>query len=296
MWNTIMMPRNQRLRKTILLAIILIVICTSYFKLSSVKTSKRDNTNSLQQPSAPESFAFVNNGNRTGSICDHLLFVNTPVAEFKLSNEYQTLKPLFDSVTQEAGFVEAGDGHSGRVPLETLALHYFASRPSVHTVCETGFNAGHSTFNFLTANRRLVVHSFDISSHGYSKPIADKLSSMFPDRFFYHIGDSRQTVPQFIAANPQVTCSIINIDGGHTTPVAFADVTNFASVADLKNGAVIVFDDYPSPAHSAAWDRAKLLGYIEEVASCLFPPRGPLAFAPGFAFGSVIRRPNITHV
>jgi Methyltransferase domain len=280
---------------TILLSVLMFVIVYNYFKFSPVLSSNLVKDSIRSPPPGP--FALVNKANRAGSICDDLLFVNTSVAEFKMSHDYDTIKPVFNNVTKEAGFVEALDGHSGRIPLQTLALHYFASRPFVHTVCETGFNAGHSSFNYLTANRQAVVHSFDISSHDYSKPIADKLSTMFPGRFFYHIGDSRKTVPKFLAENPQVKCSLISVDGGHFFEVAYPDITNFASVADIKNGAIIILDDYPAAeSNAAAWNRAKELGYIEEVAYCLFPHRGPLLHANGFVFGSVIRRPNISQV
>jgi Methyltransferase domain len=278
--------------KCAMLVVMMLVVVTNYFNFSSQKISSIDNMNSRLPSTGP--FALVNKANGSGHICDNLLFVNTPVVAFKMSSDYDSMKPIFNNVIAECGFVEASDGHSGRIPLQTLALHYFASRPFVHTVCETGFNAGHSSFNFLTANPQVVVHSFDISSHGYSKRIAKKLSEMFPGRFFYHSGDSQKTIPQFIAENPQVNCSLINVDGGHTFEIAYADVTNFASVADVNNGAIITFDDYPSRTNGAAWDRAKQLGYIEEVAYCLFPRRGPLKFAYGFVFGSVIRRPDIS--
>jgi hypothetical protein len=169
------------------------------------------------------------------------------------------------------------------------------SMPFVHTVCETGFNAGHSAFNYLTANPRLVMHSFELGQYGYSARVAQNLSEMFPGRFVYHVGDSCKSVPEFIAKNPSVKCSLISVDGGHVYPVALADALNLASVADIENGAIIAFDDYPSPNnHGPAWDYVVKLGYVEEVSFCRFTHKGGLRHAPGFAFGIVVNRPNST--
>jgi hypothetical protein len=240
---------------------------------------------------ARDTFAFVNDMKRKGDECESVLFVNTTVAKFSMSATYRKLKPVFDTAVVQSGFIEAAEGHSGRLRVQTLALHYMASMPFVHTVCETGFNAGHSAFNYLTANPRLVMHSFELGQYGYSARVAQNLSEMFPRRFVYHVGDSRKSVPEFIAKNPSVKCSLISVDGGHVYPVALADALNLASVADIENGAIIAFDDYPSPNnHGPAWDYVVKLGYVEEVSFCRFTHRGGLGHAPGFAFRIVVRR------
>ena len=54
------------------------------------------------------------------------------------------------------------EGHSGKYRYLSRLYHWLASRPWVNTVCETGFNAGHSTLQWLTGSDHAKVYSFDI--------------------------------------------------------------------------------------------------------------------------------------
>lgn len=245
-------------------------------------------TPSTRQRSIDTTFNFVKtNISRRGGACNRMLFVGTDAANFTLSSEYRSMKPIFNQVAGRSGFRQGIDGHSGDVETQTRALH-LASQPWVHTVCETGFNAGHSAFNYLTANRRLVVHSFDIGIHPYTSIIAANMSQwMFPGRLFLHTGDSRSSIPNFLTKNTRVRCSLIFVDGGHRYDVALADCINFGSIADVENGAAVMFDDYWPFNHGPAWDFMVKHGYIDEVGHCNMKKRS-------YAFGSFIRRPNRT--
>ena len=108
-----------------------------------------------------------------------------------------------------------------------------ASLKFVRTVCETGFNYGHSSFNYLTANDKAVVHSFDIGSHPYTKHMADYLSAKFPGRFFIHYGDSAASLPEFVQKNPDIRCNLIFVDGWHSYPVAKSDLENFMKITAM---------------------------------------------------------------
>ena len=123
--------------------------------------------------------------------------------------------------------------------------------------------------------------------------MAEFMSKRFPGRFFVHFGDSTKTVPEFIRSNPDYRCDLLYVDGGHTYDVALADIMNFASVANVENGAVIVFDDYPSTmfdlAFGVAWEDFRRWGYIEEKMRCFFAPSNNR----GFSIGYVLRRPSI---
>ena len=73
------------------------------------------------------------------------------------------MKPAFDQALALV-FNDEKDrvaGHSGRVQVQGRVLDFLASQPWVHPVCETSFNAGHSAFNFLTSNPKVVLQSFD---------------------------------------------------------------------------------------------------------------------------------------
>jgi hypothetical protein len=81
-----------------------------------------------------------------------------------------------------------------QLPTQYRVLHYLASRPHVRQICETGFNFGHSSFNFLTANTRTMVQSFDIGHHQYTGFMINYLTSLFPKRLSVELGDSKETV------------------------------------------------------------------------------------------------------
>ncbi len=163
------------------------------------------------------------------------------------------------------------EGHSGQLPEQVLAYIRIVRAPFVKTVCETGFNAGHSTFTWLASNPDVQVYSFDVGHHRYSRPMADVLSTMFAGRLTVTWGDSTQTIPLFRKYNPQVACDVIVIDGGHTTEIAQSDMDNFRLMASKAN--IVVLDDYPTMGNISnslqqVWEEAKHKGQITEIFKC----------------------------
>ena len=59
------------------------------------------------------------------------------------------------------------EGNSGKYPDQWRLYYEFASLNFVTNICETGFNAGHSTFMWLNVNPDVHVYSFDIGIHRY---------------------------------------------------------------------------------------------------------------------------------
>ena len=47
-----------------------------------------------------------------------------------------------------------------------------SSNNNIRTICETGFNLGHSSLLWLTSNRNAKVYSFDLGKHKYVVPAA----------------------------------------------------------------------------------------------------------------------------
>lgn len=104
------------------------------------------------------------------------------------------------------------------------------------TFCETGFNAGHTASIFLLLGYH--VHSFDVAMNTYTPACSALLSRVWPDRFTLHVGDSRQTLPQW---TPAAKCDVISVDGLHTQAAVRSDVLAFTRVA--RHGATLLVDD-----------------------------------------------------
>ena len=67
------------------------------------------------------------------------------------------------------------EGHSAELVLERKLYGTVAQLPFVRTICEIGFNAGHSAAMWLLANPRAKVVMFDMFTWKYSGENADFL-------------------------------------------------------------------------------------------------------------------------
>lgn len=214
-------------------------------------------------------------GRRTVFIED-LFSPQTKAAEFKMSPAFECGSSAFLTKVTDTlnNSTENTEGFSYQVRQQYRTMHYVASRQSVKTICETGFNFGHSSFNWLTANSQTVVHSFDLGNHKYAHVMSDYIVALFPGRFFIHFGNSMETIPAFIAANPIFRCDIMFVDGGHDYLVAKADIENFVSMA-RNDHSIIIFDDYPGKQSwskgnnfGQAWEDSIKAGFLNEKLRC----------------------------
>ena len=73
---------------------------------------------------------------------------------------------------QDGEFVE---GYSTK--RQTSIIRSYMTSSSVRTVCETGFNAGHSASGYLLANRKLHYYGFDLGKHNYTRRAAKYLKA-----------------------------------------------------------------------------------------------------------------------
>jgi len=80
-------------------------------------------------------------------------------------------------------------------------------------ILEIGFNAGHSAFCFLEVLPETVVHSLDLGRHNYTRPCAQKLKSIFGERFKFGIKDSHHLTPDNIIGE---NYDMVYIDGDHS--------------------------------------------------------------------------------
>ena len=103
---------------------------------------------------------------------------------------------------------------------------------------------------------------------------------------------------QVAAENPQLRCNLMFIDGGHTYPIAMSDLVQFAKMADLENGNVIIFDDYPcnktarSKRLEPVWTQAVQEGFVREVMGCTFNSNSFGMQQSCFSVGVVVKRPK----
>ena len=136
-----------------------------------------------------------------------------------------------------------------------------------------------SSFNFLTANSKAHVYSFDLGSHTYVAKMNSTIGRLFPSRRHHLvIGDSTKTVPKLVEEKKLPLCDVAFVDGGHVYPVARADMANFATHMSKDN--LIIFDDYPTNwgvSFGKAWEEVLTGGMLKkrekikfnEVAVCL---------------------------
>lgn len=104
-------------------------------------------------------------------------------------------------------------------PEQTTKFASYAYRENVHTICEIGFNAGHSAINWLVANPYASVISFDHGNLPFTVPASDWIKEKYPGRLELVIGDPASQIPALHAERPDLVCDIIHIDAGHSDTV-----------------------------------------------------------------------------
>ena len=156
------------------------------------------------------------------------------------------------------GKVTDYEGHSSQLFSQMEWYASLATLPWVQTVCEIGFNAGHSAATYLATKESLTYRAFDIGLHGASRPAADLLSWIFGEgRISVTWGDSARTVPLAelggattydgtvvfnhssdvhdgedggaLHRSP-LCCDLAVVDGAHTYGATMLDMLNFARV------------------------------------------------------------------
>jgi hypothetical protein len=249
-------------------------------RLPPCKTS--NNQRKLQDPNISwlDIFKFVPNNLRD---CSKLFN-----GDATLTDDFMWKFEAYENELAAHGFKKV-EGYTAMFPFNYKSYMTIAQAPFLKTVCETGFNAGHSTFGWLTTNPGVHVYSFDIGKHDYSRPMATYLQKLYPDRLNVTWGDSTVTLPKFQQDHPHVKCDLIIIDGGHTQDVCESDFYNFMYMANFDN--ILILDDYPTPqfinALGDVWEHGKRKGEISEFFSCSYH-NSTQNLAHGFAVGKFL--------
>jgi len=114
-----------------------------------------------------------------------------------------------------------GKGHIGQAMPE---FHYYFSttknRTWVKTVCEVGFNSGHSALAFLMGNPKIRYVSFDLLGLPWTKEMIEFMQGAFPEQITLVPGRSLESIPSW---DPKsfagfTGCDLISADGKHSDP------------------------------------------------------------------------------
>ena len=174
---------------------------------------------------------------------------------------------------------------------KSALLNSFADDKQINTICEIGFNSGHSATNFLSANPTATLISFDMFHYAYSDAAVASVRDLFVNHTFITVaGDSMQTLPEFIrnlshvetiqyhTSGLEVTlksktladqsrfplCNLIFIDGGHADDVLQSDILNMRRLADPSYHLVIA-DDYDQDQVKDAVTLMESKGVLQDV-------------------------------
>jgi len=145
--------------------------------------------------------------------------------------------------------------------LQAKQRNLLRAADGAHIIMEIGFNAGHSLLLFLMKAPTAHYVIFDICEHSYTRPCFAYLRQSFPAAQLTLIeGNSMQTVPAWIAANPGHTFDLVHVDGGHAAEIAKADLEGAIQVT--RTGGLIILDDTNDPAIRVQGDLNVQRGFL----------------------------------
>ena len=148
----------------------------------------------------------------------------------------QSLQKIEPAAQRRAALLRMGSIAASMTQVRLYAA--IAAQPSVQTICEIGFNAGHSTAVWLSSNKHATVESFDLYKTRASHAALHLLQQRFPGRLTAHRGDSLSTVAR--ARLPR-RCDLVHVDGRHSFRHVVADALNMIPLAAPT--AIFLFDD-----------------------------------------------------
>jgi len=102
---------------------------------------------------------------------------------------------------------------------------------------EVGVYLGHSLLLLLLSNPTLKLECIDIDSELSPKAV-EYLNAEFGNRITFHLGDALT----ILHALPSDTFDAVHIDADHYVPAVRAQF--YASIRLVKDGSLVIFDDY----------------------------------------------------
>ena len=211
-----------------------------------------------------------------------LLRAVPPHGRIEVRNTSTQLRELLRGLQDvaNANGYKAKMGNSQQVPGEIANLERLgtpADGERIETVCEIGFNAGHSAAALLMHNRA-TLHEFDVMSLRWSAACLDEIRRLFPGRVQLHKGDSKRTGPAFaqrVKRGEQKPCDVFFVDGMHNNPWVLVDL--ITAIASTRPGGKIMVDDA-----TALWKTVIKMWHLHTSSGDIVRPRCAL---PTYASG-----------
>ena len=165
-------------------------------------------------------------------------------------------------------------GHAFQYPRQVVALTEM-SHPRggerMDTICEIGFNAGHSAAILASANNA-TLHDFDLLIQEWSSAAVSAFKRLHPGRLHAHKGDSACMVPLVLERVRRrlgggAPCDRFFVDGWHEEPSVSSDLMH--AVVFTRTGGLIMADDatHRFPDIRPAWEQLVRRGYVTD-ATC----------------------------
>lgn len=192
---------------------------------------------------------------------------------FKLNSFYnniELLNSLISDTLKNPAWGAELEGNSLLFLHKVKLLQDVVDDYRVETICEIGFNSGYSALNFLIANTKARIVSFDIFDHFYTPAAVRSLHKMFPNREIAVIaGDSSISTISAFNIISKYKCNVILIDGGHESSQFVKDVDNMRHLANHSFNRIIV-DDIEVNDIFNIWFNIPNILVIDEIVSSAF--------------------------
>ena len=153
-----------------------------------------------------------------------------------------------------------GNSHIGNRPIQARAYYDLARKVAPGTICEVGFNGGHSAAVFLSAaGRRAKMVSFDLAEFDYSETAQRLVGALYPDQLRLIVGRSETTVPRFSKRHGRA-CDLFSVDGDHSYEGTSRDISN--AVGATRPGGTLILDDMQNPGPRRAFEESVRRGWL----------------------------------
>jgi len=143
--------------------------------------------------------------------------------------------------------------HTGKIVEQTDLLFDTARRLAPlrgGTVCEVGFNIGHSASTLMVSILGSSYVGFDYGEKGEvvkAKEFLQNLLAADNVTVELHLGNSQFTVPEYLKNFPETVCDVIHIDGSHDGHFPLSDFQNLRTMARPDGKSLVLFDDCGCP-------------------------------------------------